>query len=545
MSAANNNNLKMKANESSDSTVEYYSSTFISVTDIVNNNLTFINNNNGDRTISSEEETIHISSITSERDQISIVNNQQLQQQPVTTKEQPLEKEEKPLFIYVLVHGLNGLKSDFQYIANQLTLLYTNENAFIINSELNEKKTHKGIEKLSQNLLFEVLKQLYEQQELKVVVKRKIYFSVVGHSLGGLIIRAMIKLLFFDLLDENSMLCKETFTKNTQNDFILYRNYYLQNIEPYIIPTSFLTLSTPHLGSRRPGGSLFKRSYRFLSHTFMKLCGKTGKELKFKDATILEECLLYKMSIPDSDFIKALLKFKYRTLVSAVHFDIIVPFPSSSIRSFNPYDVPAYGKHSFRIAGFCSRFDNDSYAPLFNKYCKKQQLMESEKKQQKQQQKKKKRNSVGDFVDNSNNEDVIEVMRETTTTTSATTTTIEKMTDFNNVISWKTKGTELEPFDGEISNEEKKYFRDNYFQVEYPIQVLKNLQSIEWRRVDFEFTIGSLIQSRDIHIIVVKKEVPFSVDGLISAGDKCIDFVCNLLKLDEVLTHKSPVTIKI
>ncbi|KAL9644916.1 hypothetical protein ABK040_005396 [Willaertia magna] len=416
------------------------------------------------------------------------------------SNQQDEKEEEKPFYIYILAHGLHGFKSDFQYIAKQLTDLYTNnkENALIINSEFNEKKTHQGLEVLGKNLLLEVLKHIYEQEkEVKKEIKlqhRKIFLSVVGHSLGGLILRSMIKLLFFDLLDENSTFCKEN-----RNELETFREYYLQCIEPYLIPTSFLTISSPHLGSRRPGGGFFKNTYRFLAHSFMNVLGKTGSELKFEDSNILEECLLYKMSIPNSDFIKALLKFKYRTLVSAIHFDTTVPFASSSIRSYNPYEIPPYSKPSFSITGYCTRFDKDNYVPLFKKYGKKKKEVM----------------------------DVVEEFEDEQT---------GKIEELHTFINWKRTGTEFEPFDGEVNSEDKVFYRDNYFEVEYPIQVLKNLQSIEWRRVDLEFTVESSLQSRAIHVVVVRKKRPLNLGGGVEefdlVGEQCVDFVCNLLKID-------------
>lgn len=47
--------------------------------------------------------------------------------------------------------------------------------------------------------------------------------------------------------------------------------------------------------------------------------------------------LLEVMSDPDSEYIRALKKFKHGTLVAMTDGDVVVPFPSASIRSHSPY----------------------------------------------------------------------------------------------------------------------------------------------------------------------------------------------------------------
>lgn len=43
------------------------------------------------------------------------------------------------------------------------------------------------------------------------------------------------------------------------------------------------------------------------------------------------------MSDPDSEFIRALKKFQHGTLVAMTDGDVVVPFPSASMRSYSPY----------------------------------------------------------------------------------------------------------------------------------------------------------------------------------------------------------------
>src|SRR5690606_30361554 len=65
-----------------------------------------------------------------------------------------------------------------------------------------------------------------------------------------------------------------------------------------------------------------------------KTSGKSCLEMIMEDDGIILERLCEK------DYIECLSKFKFRTLIAIPHGDIIVPFPSASLRSFNPYKEP-------------------------------------------------------------------------------------------------------------------------------------------------------------------------------------------------------------
>ncbi|RHY50113.1 hypothetical protein DYB34_006472 [Aphanomyces astaci] len=119
--------------------------------------------------------------------------------------------------------------------------------------------------------------------------------SIVGHSFGGLIARYSLVLLQHIL----SALC--------------------------ITPVSFATLCTPHLGSRRPGGGMWK-VYSFAT--------SVGLDCACEPYSVLE-----RMSHPDSPFVAALKRFRHRTLVGLIHGDHLVPHASSCLTTVVP-DVP-------------------------------------------------------------------------------------------------------------------------------------------------------------------------------------------------------------
>jgi len=94
-------------------------------------------------------------------------------------------------------------------------------------SACNEGKTHDGIAALALNLLHEFLHCL-KTEHVVLSEQYKLKLSVVGHSLGGLIGRYMIKLLF-DLDNDQSEV-------SLHDDLKELRSYYLENISPFLIP---------------------------------------------------------------------------------------------------------------------------------------------------------------------------------------------------------------------------------------------------------------------------------------------------------------------
>ena len=97
---------------------------------------------------------------------------------------------------------------------------------------------------------------------------------------------------------------------------------------------------------------------------------QTGKDLSFKDEKELEESILFEMSDPNKEWIKALEKFKHKTLISSPHHDMAVPFSSAGITSNSSYPLPTdtfdmrvYGANGFDP----SYFENNLIPePLFN-----------------------------------------------------------------------------------------------------------------------------------------------------------------------------------
>ncbi|KAF0744058.1 hypothetical protein AaE_008509 [Aphanomyces astaci] len=128
--------------------------------------------------------------------------------------------------IYVLVHGNNSTPADFDKLARCLYRSHAPDECVVLQSAGNTGYlTRRGIAVCGTVLAIEVLDFLL-RYDVDPTQPRQL--SIVGHSFGGLIARYSLVLLQHIL----SALC--------------------------ITPVSFATLCTPHLGSRRPGGGMWK-----------------------------------------------------------------------------------------------------------------------------------------------------------------------------------------------------------------------------------------------------------------------------------------------
>jgi hypothetical protein len=125
---------------------------------------------------------------------------------------------------------------------------------------------------------------------------------------------------------------------------------------PYLIPTSFITVSTPHLGVKRSGrGSIFGYIYKFgFDVVASHFLSKTTKELGLKilnSLLVREDVDNILQELCSDEYLEALNKFKHKTLVGLTHGDMLVPFTSSLIRYDNPFLVSTEKEASFQLLG--------------------------------------------------------------------------------------------------------------------------------------------------------------------------------------------------
>ncbi|CCH42114.1 putative lipase [Wickerhamomyces ciferrii] len=190
--------------------------------------------------------------------------------------------------LVVLVHGLWGNKTHFDYINSQIEEFksqnkQTNdqEELVVYRTQGNEGyKTLDGIDVCGLRVAHEIIEQIniitkkVDQQVNKI--------SIIGYSLGGLISRYAVGILY-------------------------HQNYF-----KLIKPINFITFCTPHVGVLTPGSNI---SVRFFNTIVPKLISLSGKQMFLKDKSgSNEHPLLYSMAQPNSVFFKALSEFKYLSL---------------------------------------------------------------------------------------------------------------------------------------------------------------------------------------------------------------------------------------
>ncbi|CAG9323932.1 unnamed protein product [Blepharisma stoltei] len=199
------------------------------------------------------------------------VNNENLIRTPSGN---PIED----MHVIVLVHGFQGNSYDLKIVKNYIGMVYPR--CFFLESTSNENRTEGDIQEMGFRLSKELIHFLSEwcPDETPEI-------SFIGHSLGGLIIRAALP--YLSCLSDKMRL--------------------------------FLTLSTPHLGVMYSskildaGMWVLKKFKKFLSM----------KQLCFEDHESVEGTFLYKLSKYEG-----LEWFKYVVLVSSAQ-DKYAPFDSA------------------------------------------------------------------------------------------------------------------------------------------------------------------------------------------------------------------------
>jgi pimeloyl-ACP methyl ester carboxylesterase len=225
--------------------------------------------------------------------------------------------ESLPRDIFILVHGSNGSPRDFDCVETILELTFR-DNYLVHKSHSNHSKTHRGIESGGRALADEILEVL-SSLPLRTDGHQ---LSIISHSLGGLFSR----MCMFHLL---AAFEEPRWKAHAQ---LVHFN-------------SFVSLCSPHLGSRRARGNRLKNIFRYGVHKVLaspRLYGQTGVDLLVSgevDSDAEEEVslpLLQKLC-EDEAYLLGLRIFQHRTLVALTYGDLMVPFASASLRDENPY----------------------------------------------------------------------------------------------------------------------------------------------------------------------------------------------------------------
>jgi len=242
------------------------------------------------------------------------------------------------------LHGLDGAENDFLNIKTKVEETFnvlfniSKENNNVVNlhygycSKDNErKKSHaefgklveisfKELNKFLEDIVLDNFKENTKEKINVDQVQCHVYFSIVGHSLGGLILKGVVKSIF----------------SKFEKDEIQYENYFEYLKQKYsfihdIQPCSFITLSSPHLGTMtsHESGGISKRFMKFGSKFFCRyLSGPIGKIFMYEDATKDHEKPIL-IQLCEKEYMTTYEKFPNRTLVACIRHDIPVKYSSA------------------------------------------------------------------------------------------------------------------------------------------------------------------------------------------------------------------------
>ncbi|KAM7499502.1 hypothetical protein LguiA_023916 [Lonicera macranthoides] len=230
--------------------------------------------------------------------------------------------------LVVMVHGILGrisdsiqFATDWKFAAEQFVRMLPDK-VYVHCSERNVAKLSlDGVDVMGERLAEEVLELIREKPDLRKI-------SFVAHSVGGLVARYTIGRLYRPPRKENvddlsaNAACEEE-SKGTIGG---------------LLPLNFITVATPHLGSRGNkqvpflfGVTAFEKAAGLVIHWIFR---RTGRHLFLTDGDEGKPPLLKRL-VEDSgecQFMSALRSFERRVTYSNVGYDHIVGWRTSSIR---------------------------------------------------------------------------------------------------------------------------------------------------------------------------------------------------------------------
>lgn len=235
----------------------------------------------------------------------------------------PIQLEEAPFVkhFFVFVHGNHGDVTHMENLLKMYRKLFPSHSIFL-NSSCNSKDTHIGVEQGGKNLAKEIV-EFFKKYDITT----KVNFSIISHSLGGLFSRNCLRWLYEDD----------------------------SKIWDLLNPVSFLSICSPHLGSRIPSGVLHPTGL-IVDFYLTNILNQTGKDLYLESDVLIDMATM-------KEYMTPLSLFQYRTLISTIHTDIVVPLQSASLRSYDPYPISNFKEFSTNVGGV-SGFE-DEYNFLF------------------------------------------------------------------------------------------------------------------------------------------------------------------------------------
>ncbi|GEQ66868.1 hypothetical protein JCM33374_g531 [Metschnikowia sp. JCM 33374] len=211
--------------------------------------------------------------------------------------------EDENVHLFLFVHGLwgnpNHMSTIEKAVKKSLAPVSPERIVTIKPSSFRFWKTYDGIQRCAENTIADLF---YEIETLKLKNKSHVTkISIIGYSLGGLISRYVVG--------------------------SLYELGFFEEVSPVF----FTTFATPHIGVHFFKDAAF---YKIANGMGKRLFGKTGFQLFLGDS----KSLLVDMTRPESCYIKGLRLFEKRILLANIKNDRTVPFYTSFITDYSPFD---------------------------------------------------------------------------------------------------------------------------------------------------------------------------------------------------------------
>lgn len=232
-----------------------------------------------------------------------------------------------PEHLVIMVNGINGSAADWRYGAEQF-VSRRRDKVLVHCSESNHSKlTFDGVDTMGERLADEVWSIVRNNSKVKKI-------SFVAHSLGGLVARFAIGKLYASVPKSGHPTGGCVDKDNTNN----------LNLEQPCLgtiaglePMNFVTVATPHLGSKGNNQLPFLCGLPFLERrvrqTAHLIVGRSGKHLFLTDKDKDKPLLLRMVNdTEDLKFISALRAFKRRVAYANANYDHMVGWRTSSIR---------------------------------------------------------------------------------------------------------------------------------------------------------------------------------------------------------------------
>lgn len=224
--------------------------------------------------------------------------------------------------LIIMVNGIVGSASNWKFAADQFQSRFGREVLVHCSARNAASLTFDGVDVMGHRLAEEVKEIIEELPGLKRI-------SFVAHSLGGLVARYAIGQLYS--LPKSSSPSKEYEEETPGPDPSHGTILGLQ-------PVNFVTVATPHIGSRGNwqlpflcGLTFLEKVAVFSAHWFV---GRTGRHLFLTDGDESQSPLLQRMvsDCPEGQFISALQAFQRRVAYANMNFDHMVGWRTATIR---------------------------------------------------------------------------------------------------------------------------------------------------------------------------------------------------------------------